>query len=171
LSRCSEIYTTTTSKTISGTTCDPTVISKTMLDLFVFFLSSNCINMVCNMNFNWTISWYIFIKVICNMNFDWTHIMIQLHKHWYVIWILIGQSNGLDITLTWLRLHSYFNLTNNNNLKIKFSYLEELSYFNFNLNIVWHILKPFKFCNYLFFAFFIQSNLLLHLELLLILEN
>jgi hypothetical protein len=42
LSRCSEIYTTTTSKTISGTTCDPTVISKTMLDLFVFFLSSNC---------------------------------------------------------------------------------------------------------------------------------
>ena len=42
MSRCSEIYTTTTSKTISGTTCDPTVISKTMLDLFVFFLSSNC---------------------------------------------------------------------------------------------------------------------------------
>lgn len=56
-------------------------------------------------------------------------------------------------------------------MKIKFSYLEELSYFNFNLKIVWrHILKPFKFCNYLIFAFFIQSNLLLHLELLLILE-
>lgn len=42
MSRCSEIYTTTTSKTISSTTCDPTVIAKTMLDLFVFFLSSNC---------------------------------------------------------------------------------------------------------------------------------